>query len=142
MKDLRAMGTSVVGWWLWWRWGRARVGGSPAAKPDTGVQDAPVDQQQRTDVPLGTDARPAAGSRCRVAEDAADGPVDAGSGIDCAPGADGWPEPAGTAPQQAAGPTVATSATRPELSAAVATGNTRSSKALARATDNQRRDTP
>jgi pectinesterase len=107
-------------------------GGTPAAKPDTGVQDVAADQQQATDVPPGTDVAPDGGvDDAAVTDDAADGPVDAGSGIDCAPGPTGGPKPAGTAPQQAAGPTVATSATRPELSAGVADGQYTIQKALA-----------
>ena len=133
MKDLRAIGH--FGGWL-----VALValgtgacgGGSPATTPDTGVQDVASDQQQATDVPPGTDVAPDGGVEdAAVTDDAADGAVDAGSGIDCAPGPTGGPKPAGTAPQQAAGPTVATSATRPELSAAVADGQYTVQKALA-----------
>ena len=87
MKDLRAIGH--FGGWL-----VALValgtgacgGGSPAAKPDTGAQDAPADMQQATDVLPGTDLAPDGGvDDAAVTDDAADGPVDAGSGIDCAP---------------------------------------------------------
>jgi pectinesterase len=125
MKDLRAIGH--FGGWLvaLVALGTGACGG-PAAKPDTGVQDAPADLQQATDVLPGTDVAPDGGVEDAAApEDAADDAlVDAGSGIDCAPGPTGGTRPAGTAPQQAAGPTVATSATRPELSAAVADGYT------------------
>ena len=133
MKNLRAIG-HFGGWLvaLVALGAGACGGGSPAAKPDTGVQDVAADQQQATDVPPGTDVAPDGGVEdAAVTDDAADGPVDAGSGIDCAPGPTGGPKPAGTAPQQAAGPTVATSATRPELSAAVADGQYTIQKALA-----------
>ena len=135
MKDLRAIG--YFGGWLvaLVALGTGACGG-PAAKPDTGVQDAPADHSNMFDVPPGTDVAPDGGvdgvEDSASPEDGADGPVDAGSGIDCAPGPTGGPKPAGTAPQQAAGPTVATSATRPELSAAVADGQYTIQKAMAR----------
>ena len=54
------------------------------------------------DVPPGTDVAPDGGvDDAAVTDDAADGAVDAGSGIDCAPGPTGGTAPAGTAPQQA-----------------------------------------
>jgi hypothetical protein len=117
MKNLRALGH--FGSWL-----AALValgagacgGGSPVPKPDTGAQDVAADHSEMFDGPPATDVAPDGGvDDAAVAEDAADGPVDAGSGIDCAPGPTGGPKPAGTAPQQAAGPTVAKSAKRTEL---------------------------
>ena len=108
-------------------------GGSPATKPDTGAQDVAADQQQATDVLPGTDVAPDGGVEdAAVPDDAADAQIDAGSGIDCAPSPTGGPRPAGTAPQQVPGPTVTTSATRPELSAAVADGQYTIQKALAK----------
>jgi pectinesterase len=88
-------------------------GGGQTPKPDTGVMDAPAqtdtpaDMTSTTDVPMGDDAAPDGG-----VEDA--GPTD-GPSIDCAP-VPTVTTPAGTAPQQAAGPMVASMATRPELS--------------------------
>src|SRR5262245_6406645 len=93
-------------------------GGSTTQKPDTGVNDAPT-QDVVDDTPTGTDTpedmAPAMDANDGGVEDAApttdatDGPT-----VDCAPLPTGT-SPAGTAPMQDAGPTVATTATRPEL---------------------------
>ena len=105
-------------------------GGTQSPQQDTGVQDAPaqtdlpVEQAQVT--PDGGVDDAAAPHDAADASAAMDGP-----GIECAPPPSGGSVPAGTAPMQAAGPTVATSPTRPELSAEVADGKYTIRKALA-----------
>ena len=111
-------------------------GGTQTPKQDTGVQDAPaqtdlpVEQVQVTPDGGVDDAAPAVDAP--APEDAADaGTATDGPTIECAPPPTGGTVPAGTAPMQAAGPTVATSPTRPELSAEVADGKYTIKKALA-----------
>src|SRR5262245_40355620 len=86
---------------------------SPAAKPDTGVTDAPVnndtpsttdtpeDTSAATDTPASTDAADGGVDDAAPTTDATDGPT-----IECAPAPPGGPTPAGTTPMQDAGPTV------------------------------------
>ena len=100
MKDLRAIG-HFGGWLvaLVALGAGACGGGSPAAKPDTGVQDVAADQQEPADVPPGTDVAPDGGVEdAAVSDDAADGAVDAGSGHRLRAGADGWAEARGNSP--------------------------------------------
>jgi len=110
-------------------------GGTESPKQDTGVQDAPaqmdvpVDQAQGTDVAVAPDGGADDAAAPADAADAA-APTD-GPTIECAPPPTGGAVPAGTAPMQAAGPTVATSPTRPELSTEVADGKYTIKKALA-----------
>jgi pectinesterase len=102
-------------------------GGGQTPPPDTGVSDAPAttDTPTSVDVPTGTDAPDDA----PVGSDAPDdtpAPTDGGvqdalpptdgPTVECAPGPTGGTVPSGTAPMQDAGPTVTSTATRPELS--------------------------
>jgi pectinesterase len=122
--------------------GTGACGGGSETKPDTGAQDAPaqtdspVDQTQGTDVAQGTDAPVVPDGGAPDAPASVDAATDAGApmdgpGIECAPAPSGGSVPAGTAPMQALGPSVTTSATRPELSAAVADAKYTIRKALA-----------
>src|SRR5262245_53720356 len=111
---------------------------SPAGKPDTGVTDAPVnndtpsttdtppDMPPATDTPAGDDAADGGVDDAAPTTDATDGPT-----IECAPAPTGGPTPSGTDPMQAPGPTVTSAATRPELSADVADSKYTIRKALA-----------
>jgi pectinesterase len=102
-------------------------GGGGQTTPDTGVNDAPADN----DVPTGNDAP--TGDDVPVAPDGpgdtspatdagvTDGPAPTdGPTVECAPGPTGGTVPAGTAPMQDAGPSVTSTATRPELADDVA----------------------
>ena len=91
-------------------------------KQDTGV-DTPTGNDTANDTPTGNDTADDTPTGNDTADDTPtnnDGGVDDGSVMDaptieCAPVPTGT-TPAGTAPMQVAGPTVATTATRPELS--------------------------
>ena len=98
---------------------------TPPPKQDTGVNDAPMDTGNDTptgndtadDTPSGTDAP--TNDDGGVPDAPPDGQPTDGPGVECAPRPTGT-IPAGTAPMQDAGPTVATTATRPELAQDVA----------------------
>jgi len=106
-------------------------GGGGTSKPDTGANDAPTgtDTPTGTDVPTGNDAPDDTVTAVDTGTDTpaptdggvTDGPTatDAPT-VECAPGPTGGTVPAGTAPMQDAGPTVTTTATRPELADDVA----------------------
>lgn len=106
--------------------GACKGGGSQTLPQDTGVNDVPTSN----DVPTGNDAP--AGDDVLVSPDATDdtsnadggvqdsGSVTDGPTVECAPGPTGGTVPAGTAPMQDGGPTVTTTATRPELADDVA----------------------
>jgi pectinesterase len=88
-------------------------GGGQTPKQDTGVTDVPAQTDTPADMTTGNDASANNdGAPDGGVEDA--GPTD-GPTVDCAPVPTGI-TPAGTAAQQAAGPMVASTATRPELS--------------------------
>src|SRR3954469_6540232 len=98
-------------------------GGGQTPPQDTGVNDVPTgtDTPAGTDTPVGTDT-PAGADVPDEAPAPTDGgveealpPADAPT-VECAPGPTGGTIPAGTAPMQDAGPTVTSTATRPELS--------------------------
>jgi pectinesterase len=105
--------------------------GSQSPKPDTGVSDAPVDMGN--DSPTGTDTADDSPADVPTTNDGGvpDGPAPTdGPGVECAPRPTGT-TPSGTAPMQDAGPTVATTATRPELAQAVADSDYTIAKVLA-----------
>ena len=107
--------------------------GSQSPKPDTGVNDAPVDMGN--DSPTGTDTADdtPSGTDVPTTDDGGvpDGPTTDGPGIECAPLPTGT-TPAGTAPMQDGGPTVTTTATRPELAQDVADSQYTIQKVLAK----------
>jgi len=117
---LRITGLWVVAATLALGMGACSSGGNDQPKPDTGV-DMTTGNDVVDDTPTGNDTADDTPTGNDTADDTpvnTDGGVDTGMdapGVDCAPVPTGT-TPAGTAPQQAAGPTVATTATRPELS--------------------------
>ncbi|MBC8131410.1 MAG: hypothetical protein H7X95_00405 [Deltaproteobacteria bacterium] len=101
--------------------GDAKVTAVDAAGTDQqGAETATPDVAADINQPSVPDGGPVGGS---------DASLDAG--VACAPLPTGGPTPAGTAPMQAAGPIVVSTAMRPELSAAVADGSYTIRKALA-----------
>ena len=105
--------------------------GSQSPKPDTGVNDAPVDMGN--DSPTGNDTADDTPSDVPTNDDGGvpDGPTATdGPGVECAPLPTGT-SPAGTAPMQDAGPTVTTTTTRPELAQDVADSQYTVQKGLA-----------